>query len=261
MFLFRRLLERSASKENRRPRMRLDPLRFSAIYAIGDVHGCMGLLRKAYDRILQDDPPSPGKKLVVFLGDYVDRGEDSKAVLEFLTRPCTEGVEHVCLCGNHDAEFFRFLLNPKATMSWLEFGGVETLASYGIDADHILKSGGGLPVLDRVVKQAVPAHHMSLLASLPIMLEVGRLVFVHAGIRPGVPLVEQTDHDLLWIREPFLTSGPKLPVFVFHGHTVQPEPTFGPRRVAIDTGAYATGRLTVLRISEGKIRVLHQSQQ
>jgi serine/threonine protein phosphatase 1 len=108
----------------------------------------------------------------------------------------------------------------------------------------------------RIVKQAVPASHIDFLASLPTMLEIGPLVFVHAGIRPGIPLAEQTDQDLLWIREPFLSAGPKLPVLIVHGHTVQPEPDFGNRRVGIDTGAFATGRLTVLRIANGKAHVL-----
>ncbi|WP_240539053.1 metallophosphoesterase [Rhizobium tumorigenes] len=216
----------------------------------------MELLRKAYESILKDRPAVTGRKLVVFLGDYVDKGPDSKAVLEFLCQPAREGVHHVCLCGNHDAEFFRFLQDPKSNLGWLEFGGVNTLRSYGIDTKHILKNGGGLKVLQRTVSQAIPAQHIEFLSSLPTMLKVGDIVFVHAGVRPGISLTEQTDHDLLWIREPFLTEGPMLPLFVLHGHTVTARPAFGNRRVGIDTGAYATGRLTVIKLSQGTVSML-----
>lgn len=256
MAFIRRLFEKFEKLESRRPRLVLSPLDYSAIYAVGDVHGCIDLLRSAYDRILEDRPDMPGRKLVVFLGDYVDRGPDSKAVLEFLRQPDTDEVEHVCLCGNHDNEFCRFLQDPQANLGWLGFGGAETLRSYGIDVKHILKSGGGPTVLERTVRQAVPAEHALLLSALPSMLEVGNLVFVHAGIRPGIPLPQQTDHDLMWIREPFLSRGPGLPLLVVHGHTISPEPVFGTRRVGIDTGAFATGRLTVLRLSQGKADIL-----
>jgi serine/threonine protein phosphatase 1 len=256
MALIRRLFEKFVKRESRRARLVLSLADFSAIYAIGDVHGCIGLLRSAYDHILQDMPAMPGRKLVVFLGDYVDRGPDSKAVLEFLCQPSLGDIDHICLCGNHDAEFLRFLHNPKANLSWLGFGGMETLRSYGIDAKHILKSGGGPDALDRTVRQAIPADHVHLLACLPTMLEVGNLVFVHAGVRPGIPLAEQTDQDLMWIRDPFLHDGPKLPLLVVHGHTVSPQPVFGTRRVGIDTGAFATGRLTVLKLSQGKADIL-----
>lgn len=119
-----------------------------------------------------------------------------------------------------------------------------------------MKSGGGLPVLTRVISETVPEHHVRLLESMPTMLTVGKLVFVHAGIRPGIALDKQTDDDLMWIREPFLTDGPKLPFLVVHGHTITQEPVFASGHVGIDTGAFATGRLTVLRISQGKASIL-----
>lgn len=247
---------RFTKAEVHRPRLKLEPSDFAAIYAIGDIHGCITLMRSAYDNVLRDIPSGPGKKLVIFLGDYVDRGPDSKAVLEFLCQPSIEGVVHIALCGNHDAEFLSFLREPKINMGWLGFGGLETLRSYGVDAMHIMKNGGGASVLERTVKQAVPATHVDLLASLPTMLEIGQLVFAHAGVRPEIALNEQTDEDLMWIREPFLSKGPKLPVLVIHGHTISSEPDFGTRRVGIDTGAFATGRLTVLKFSQGKVAIL-----
>ena len=253
---FRHLIEKFEKTDEQRPRVELNLSDFSAIYAIGDIHGCMGLLQTVYNRILEDQPGISGRKLVVFLGDYVDRGTSSQAVLDFLSRPTSDEVQHICICGNHDLEFLRFLRDAKSNMGWLGFGGEETLRSYGIDAEHILRSGGGLAVLTRVVGEAVPKHHVRFLESMPTMLTVGKLIFVHAGIRPGVPLDKQTDEDLMWIREPFLTDGPKLPFLVVHGHTITPEPVFASGHVGIDTGAFATGRLTVLRICQGKASIL-----
>lgn len=253
---FRRLFDKIEKTDVQRPRIELDAADYGAIYAIGDIHGCMSLLRAAYERIQQDEPGVPGKKLVVFLGDYVDRGLASRAVLDFLSRPTADDVKHVCICGNHDFEFLRFLRDTRNNMGWLDFGGIETLRSYGIDAEHTLKGGGGQAALIRMVEEAVPEHHVRFLESIPTMLVVGKLVFVHAGIRPGVPLENQTDEDLMWIREPFLTEGPQLPSLVVHGHTPTKEPTFSAGRVGIDTGAFATGRLTVLRICQGKASIL-----
>jgi serine/threonine protein phosphatase 1 len=256
MSLFRRLFQGFSKPDSRRARIKFEVSDFSGIYAVGDIHGCIGLLNAAYDRILLDASATPGKKLVVFLGDYVDRGPDSKAVIDFLSRPPSGNLEHICLCGNHDDEFLTFLRNPKGNMGWLGFGGAETLRSYGVDAQHIVKSGGGISALERIVKQAVPAAHADFLAALPIMVEIGSLVFVHAGVRPGLVLEKQKDQDLMWIREPFLTLGPDEPWLVVHGHTVEREPAYGRRRIGIDTGAVATGRLTVLGISQGKASIL-----
>ncbi|MBO9136774.1 serine/threonine protein phosphatase [Rhizobium sp. B230/85] len=253
---FKSLFESPETAEEQRGRPRLDAADFSAIYAVGDVHGCMGLLKEAYARIVADNEDQSGQKLVVFLGDYVDRGMSSRAVLDFLSRQSPEGLYHVCLCGNHDLEFLRFLRDPKNNMGWLNFGGLETLRSYGIDAEHTLKGGGGQSGLLRMVKEAVPDRHVRFLADLPSMLVVGKLVFAHAGIRPGVPLEKQTDEDLMWIREPFLARGPEMPFVVVHGHTVCSEPSFSSGRVGIDTGAYSTGRLTVLKIRRGKAKTL-----
>ncbi len=257
MFAFiKSLFETTETAKEQRGRLRLDAADFSAIYAVGDIHGCMGLLKDAYARIVADKDDQSGRKLVVFLGDYVDRGMSSRAVLDFLSRQSPEGVYHVCLCGNHDLEFLRFIRDPKNNMGWLNFGGIETLRSYGIDAEHTLKGGGGQAGLLRMVKEAVPDRHVHFLERLPSMLVVGKLVFAHAGIRPGIPLEKQIDEDLMWIREPFLTQGPGMPFVVVHGHTVYSEPSFSSGRVGIDTGAYSTGRLTVLKIRDGKATIL-----
>ena len=252
----KRLLGKIEKEEAKRTRLQLNASDFSAIYAIGDIHGCMSLLRAAYGRILADNKEQLGPKLIVFLGDYVDRGPSSRAVLDFLCKPNTTNVHHVCICGNHDYEFLRFIRDPRNNMAWLNFGGIETLRSYGIDAEHALKAGGGQAGLFRMVEEAVPVRHIQFLERIPTMLTLGKLVFVHAGIRPGIALQDQSDEDLMWIREPFLSDGPGIPSVIVHGHTVTREPQFTSGRVGIDTGAYSTGRLTVLKLAKGKALIL-----
>lgn len=257
---FRSLFLQSAafprfSRKYSRRRLRLDPAEFSAIYAIGDVHGCYEALIRAKQIIYDDSAKYSGPVLLVLLGDYIDRGAQSKEVIEHLSRPVTGKITQIALCGNHDDEFLRLIGDPNYFFSWRRFAGVKTLNSYGIDPAYLLRYGGIL-ALGRAINDAIPVHHKNLLANLPSMLTVGDIVFVHAGIRPGIPLSEQQDHDLLWIREPFLTQGPDLPLSVVHGHTPVERPFFGNGRIAIDTGAFSTGRLTVLRIVDGRATAL-----
>lgn len=242
-------------REQARQRLHFEPADFSAIYAIGDVHGCHGKLLEAKQKIFEDFSRYTGTALIVMLGDYVDRGVSSKDVLEHLGRPTPLNIKQVALCGNHDDAFLRLLEEPDLLRSWYRFAGSETLKSYGIDVAYLLKHGSN-GAAERAINDAVPAHHKKLLAEMPSMLTVGDIVFVHAGIRPGIALSEQRDSDLMWIREPFLTRGPDLPLLVVHGHTPVARPFFGNGRIAIDTGAFATGRLTVLRIVNRQAVVL-----
>lgn len=216
-----------------------------AIYAVGDIHGCYDQLVTAEARIRQDAARrSGGAALVVYLGDYVDRGPQSAAVLDHLTKPHDDGLARIALCGNHDDTFLNFLEDPAGSMYWLgpNFGGAVTLQSYGIDPEEVLwREGAGL-------MRAVPQAHQAFLGALPVFLHVGNYLFVHAGVRPAVALEDQEDEDLIWIREPFLTDGPGLPLIVVHGHTPSAEPDLAPGRIGIDTGCFATGRLTVLRV-------------
>jgi serine/threonine protein phosphatase 1 len=239
-----------------RDRLRYDADEHTAVYAIGDVHGCYEVLIEAERRIVADAQGSEGSKLIVLLGDYVDRGSRSKDVLQHLCSPPPDGFERVALCGNHDDMFLRFLRYPLANRRWLSQGGRETLYSYGIDADYLLGLAQAPAALASAVRATVPASHVELLESMPILLAVGDTVFVHAGIRPGIPLEEQTDQDLLWIREPFLSQGPQAPLIVVHGHTPDVQPVFINRRIGIDTAAFATGNLTILRIVDGKPSVM-----
>ncbi|WJH39645.1 serine/threonine protein phosphatase [Aliirhizobium terrae] len=219
------------------------------IYAIGDVHGCLRELQDAEARIAHDVRRTGRPGLVVMLGDYVDRGPSSCQVVEHLLTPSELGLRRLALCGNHDDVFSKFIEEPDLYMDWLGLGGEQTLMSYGIDLRHLTvkrKSRSG--DLKELLAEAIPASHREFLSHLPICLKIGNIVFVHAGLRPRLPLADQHDEDLMWIRDPFLTEGSGLPIIVVHGHTPQPEPSLGPGRIGIDTGAYYTGNLTVLKI-------------
>ncbi len=223
--------------------------RFS-IYAIGDVHGCIDLLRAAEDSIRFDIEKTDIPGLVVLLGDYVDRGPDSAAVLSHLASAPVGRMRRLVLCGNHDDMFLRFLREPEKNRGWLDMGGRETLLSYGVSGRHLtFRRNEDILDLKHVLHDAIPEAHIQLLESMPIYARIGGHLFCHAGLRPGVPLEKQSDADLMWIREPFITKGPQLSYVTVHGHTPSTEPTMGPNRIGIDTGAYVTGRLSVLKLS------------
>lgn len=220
---------------------------FSAVYAIGDIHGCATAFSNARSLIARDAQDYPGRKLAVFLGDYVDRGPASQKVLELLSEPIADEVEQVALCGNHDDQLVKMVRGDLPICAWLDFAGSATLASFGIDVENVIKKGG-FKGLYEVVVETMPDAYISRLEALPVSLQIDDLLFVHAGVRPGVALASQTDTDLMWIREPFLESGPRLPIYVVHGHTPGIHVNIGNARLGIDTAAVATGKLTVLRI-------------
>jgi serine/threonine protein phosphatase 1 len=245
--------------EQRRRRLDLgsEPLPYP-LYAIGDVHGCLDLLKRA-EAVIADDMSRLGRPgLVVLLGDYVDRGPASAQVLEHLSSPSALGLKRVTLCGNHDDLFLRFLERPEAYMHWLEMGGDKTLASYGVDLQHLsLRRKGSGASLMHVLQEAVPETHRSFLMDLPVSLKAGQVLFVHAGVAPAIPIEEQRDEDMMWIRGAFLKQGPELPhLIVVHGHTPQEDPDYGIGRIGIDTGAVYSGKLTVLRIDGEEISIL-----
>jgi serine/threonine protein phosphatase 1 len=218
------------------------------IYAIGDVHGCLKELGEAELRISRDIRRTGRPGLIVLLGDYVDRGPSSAQVIEHLIKPSTIGLRRLALCGNHDDIFAKFVAAPHQYMEWLELGGRQTLTSYGIDVHHLDFSRKGQAALKQILTKAIPATHLTYLSNLPVCLKIANMVFVHAGLRPNVSLDNQVDEDLMWIREPFLSMGWGGPGIVIHGHTPQPTPDIGMGRIGIDTGAFYTGKLTVLKI-------------
>lgn len=218
-------------------------------YAIGDIHGQIDLLHRAHARIAADrarvgDAESP----VVHLGDLVDRGPDSRGVVDLLMRGQMAGQPWVVLKGNHDRIFGHFLNGQRDPMQRPEFhflhprvGGAHTLASYGLTPDATPDQAAA----------AVPAAHRAFLAGLPAFCLRGEVLLVHAGIRAGVPLDDQTEDDLLWIRAPFLDVTTPHPFLVVHGHTNIDAPRHYGNRVNLDSGAGYGGPLTAVVI-EGR---------
>jgi serine/threonine protein phosphatase 1 len=244
---------RRRSSADELPRALPDGLR---VYAVGDIHGrldCLLLMESAIRRDLIARPPE-GEAIVIFLGDYVDRGPDSKGVVNVLLRRRFAGLSVRFLMGNHEDAMLRFLDDPRIGASWFAYGGLATLASYGVESSR-LGTKGASEELSIALTEKLPLEHRDFLAGLELFIELGGYLFVHAGIRPGKPLEAQRRDDLLGIREPFL-SAKDLPWRVVHGHTVVDRPVLGPSRVALDTGAYATGTLTCAVIEGAEIEIL-----
>lgn len=227
------------------------------VYAVGDIHGELKALQRLLKLIEADARQYEGaEKTLVFLGDYVDRGADSRAVLECLSsEPLADFTCHALL-GNHEQAMLEFLDDPVKGASWLAFGGAETLASYGVRASFGVSDGARCRGLRDAALQAIPERHLSFLRALKTTHVIGDFLFVHAGIRPGRSLARQSVADLLTIRAPFLTSRRQHEKIVVHGHTIIPEPECLHNRIGIDTGAYASGVLTALALWDGDKRFL-----
>lgn len=247
-------LRRRAKPQQPKQRARLALARPAVTYAIGDVHGCNDQLRRLVDLIVQDGQSVEGSKLIVMLGDYVDRGPKSASVLDWLCAAPPAGFDRVCLAGNHEAMMLDFLDNPQRDASWLTFGGLDTLMSYGISPDRFTRARS--KERSEMLYASIPTEHIDLLRSMPGVISFPDTVFVHAGLRPGLPLQAQHDDDLLWIREPFLTAETDNNMIVVHGHTPGTEPVIAGQRICVDTGVYATGVLTALRLSDEPMRFI-----
>jgi serine/threonine protein phosphatase 1 len=219
------------------------------LYIIGDIHGRSDLLDRLVDEINRDiDRYGDRDSLTITLGDYVDRGPDSRGVLERLSRNPFP-TPYVALRGNHEILLENFLDKPSTAEQWRRFGGLETLYSYGVPVSDLLL-GKGFEEAARAMKDAVPPEHRRFLSSLRNCISVEGCFFCHAGVRPNVPLAQQTADDLLWIRDEFLDSTQDYGKMIIHGHTPNIWPEVKPHRVNIDTGAFATGRLTCLVIED-----------
>lgn len=222
------------------------------IYAVGDIHGRADLLRATLDKIdAHCSGHSIERSIVVFIGDYVDRGPSSREVIDLLLE-CKKSRESVLLKGNHETFISGFLKDPAVLDSWRNCGGLETLLSYGLkplfSCDDIQRRK-----LAEDFARAIPLDHVDFLQSLRLFFRCGDFLFVHAGIRPNVPLERQEERDLLWIRETFLEYEKPFGLFVVHGHTPVHVPELRPNRLNIDTGAFATGRLTCVAIEGSTI--------
>lgn len=222
----------------------------SVIYAIGDIHGFPCLLDKAAAWIAADREARGGPDAaVVTLGDYIDRGPDSAGVIERLANNPFAPARHIALKGNHEDAMLGFLDDPDANEYWLMIGGERTVRSYGLSLSDYLGQVTLVP-LARDLETAIVARHLDFLQSLSTSWIAGDLMFVHAGIRPGVPLERQDPHDLIWIREEFLTFDAPLPKFVIHGHTPVRRAEVRRNRIDLDTGAGFGGHLSVLAVDE-----------
>ena len=217
-------------------------------YVVGDVHGRLDLLEQLLGQIEQDRTERPaGNVLLVFLGDLIDRGPHSAQVVERLRNYSAPGVQTIFLLGNHEDVVLRILEGDASLIpSWLRFGGSESLESYGADPRKIARSADAEAL--RSIRETIPKEQVEFLNSFADTCRFGDYLFVHAGIRPGVPLDEQLQSDLRWIREPFLLDDTDHGCVVVHGHTISSEVEERANRIGIDTGAYRTGVLTALAI-------------
>jgi serine/threonine protein phosphatase 1 len=225
------------------------------LYVIGDIHGRADLLDSVIERIRFDLAARPtSDALTVTLGDYVDRGPDSRRVLDRLSRNPFP-TDYLALKGNHEELMTAFLDDPSIADHWRRCGGLETLHSYGVPVNFLMR-GRDYEIAAEAFRQALPVSHRGFLASLRMSLTIGRYFLCHAGIRPGVPLQRQSEEDLLWIREPFLESTANFGKIVVHGHTPAEQPEVLPNRINLDTGAYMTGRLTCAALEGERVRFL-----
>jgi len=225
------------------------------LYAIGDVHGrfdCLSAMHALIAAEIARDRPADWR--VIHLGDYVDRGPQSRQVLDFLAEATARAPRNVALMGNHDQGFLDFLANPADAQLFLRYGGFDTAASYGVVLDTVTEEALRRSHAELVA--ALPAAHLRFLRDLPRSMSFGDFFFCHAGVRPGVALDAQTPHDLIWIRREFLDHPGLHDKVVVHGHTPVGRPEILANRVNVDTMAFDTGRLTALVVEDKEKRFL-----
>jgi serine/threonine protein phosphatase 1 len=229
------------------------------VYAIGDVHGRADLLEALLAQIhadIESGCDGGATPAIVFLGDYVDCGLETRRCLDRLVALAEEPVETYFLKGKHDAALIAFLDHPRSGRVWLGKGGRETLFSYGVRAPSPSPDLTEMRRAADALRAAMPASHVRFLRNLRLHLRLGDYVFVHAGLRPGVPLDAQRERDILTIREPFLTSRERWPFVVVHGNSPVEKLYRDARRIAVDTGAYATGRLSAVCLHGAAVSLL-----
>jgi len=234
--------------------------RYAAVtraYAIGDIHGRLDLLEEIEAAIAADIAAAPSARpLICYLGDYIDRGPHSAQVIDRLAAAGADGIERAFLIGNHEDRMIAFLGDPAANgPAWMKFGGREALESYGVMVPDDLPDSAW-PELRDQLDAALPASHRVFLQGLLLGLRWRDWLFVHAGLDPARPAGEQAERDLMWIREPFLSSECAWDFRVVHGHVIVDEPVFRPNRIGIDTGAYRSGRLTCLVLDDAGERLI-----
>jgi len=227
------------------------------VYAIGDIHGRADLLDQLHQKIREDAQRSDAhRRVIVYLGDYVDRGLDSKGVIDQLLADQMPGFEKVFLKGNHEDAFLKFLAEPEFGRKWKYYGGLETLMSYGVKALPLKDEPEAFVAARDELAKDFPSAHMDFLGGLGHWHEEGDFFFAHAGVRPGRSLTEQANEDLMWIRDEFLTSDEDFGKVVVHGHTPADQPVERSNRIGIDTGGYITGILTCVVLDGAERRFI-----
>ena len=228
------------------------------VYAVGDVHGRADLFAAIIEAIDADDAArASAETTIVLLGDLIDRGPDSAGVIA-LARDWSARRLVRALMGNHEEMFLDAFDNEEVLRHFLRFGGRETVLSYPIDP--IAYTAASLAETQALMRQAIPADDIAYLQAMEDLVTIGDYLFVHAGIRPGVPLEQQRTGDLRWIREQFTTHQDSFGTVVIHGHTIYERPEIGFNRIGIDTGAYQSGRLTAIGL-EGTNRWLIEARE
>ncbi|MGA0545822.1 metallophosphoesterase family protein [Brevundimonas sp. VNH65] len=250
MAMLRSLIRRRAEapRPSAAPRTAPD----TVVWAFGDVHGRSDLLGPLLAAIMSDlERCDAERRVIVGLGDYVDRGPDSPGVIDLLIRAqLRSDLEVRLLRGNHEAFLDRFLHRPDAGPIWCEHGGRATLNAYGVAAPTFREDAASWREASIALSAALPAVHRAFLDRLELSFESGDYFFCHAGARPGVPLQRQSPEDLLWIRQEFLGAEERFERIIVHGHTPTPELHADHRRIGLDTGAYATGVLSAMRFQD-----------
>lgn len=219
-------------------------------YAIGDIHGRLDLVNQLLAEIEADNEARPpAKTTIVFLGDLIDRGPQSAGVVERLRLYRPDFAQTVFLMGNHEEVLLRILDGESELIrDWMRFGGAECALSYGLDPEKLRTARPSESV--GLLERAIPREHRNFLASLVDTASFGEYLFVHAGVRPGVPLASQLPHDLRWIRLPFLDDERDHGRMIVHGHTIADDIDIRSNRICLDTGAYRTGVLSAIGIEE-----------
>ncbi len=229
------------------------------LYIIGDVHGCLGLLKSMHAKIMAEiarDEIDDWR--IILVGDYCDRGPDVRSTIDYLINICASENRIVPLQGNHDQGFLDFLDRPSSSKLFARYGGIETAASYGVKLD--IRTPGALKLCHEALDRAVPSMHRDFLSSSPLTAVFGDFFVCHAGIRPGIPFDEQDPVDLVWIRSTFLDYPGLHPKIVIHGHTPCREAEVMANRVNVDTGAVWSHTLTALVIDGLEKRLIDVSE-
>ena len=243
------MLDRILGKMTGRQRVLPTVPEGTRVYAVGDIHGRVDLLSRLKQFVHEDAYARQApRNVIVYVGDYIDRGENSAQVIDCLLDEPLPGFESIHLLGNHEESLVQFLGDIQVGPAWLAYGGSATLMSYGV---ALPQSDRDLVRVQGELRAALPARHLDFMRELKLTHVEGDYFFTHAGVRPGVALTAQEPQDLLWIRDVFLSSTADFGKIVVHGHSITDAPDVRRNRIGIDTGAFASGKLTCL-VLEGQ---------